>query len=255
MIRTLAAATLMAAAAAGMACADGMGEQDEVRIINDLPPANPGPGELIKRFPEEETNTEDSGRLFIEEEPVKKWGALIYSDAERRRIAFNANTEYTDEEGVTATGTMETILLVPQGVPVIDAASGMPVALSDIDASAPIYAWTSRIMTMSLPPQTAAQVVVVNAKEAEAVPSYVVVKELVTTDTDDGTVITVTDQDGNKWEASSEETEVTPYLTRNIVRLEDIKPGSRCMIWGETKASESAGIEQYNAKKIMLFAK
>ena len=85
-----------------------------------------------------------------------------------------------------------------------------------------------------------------------------VVKELVTTDTDGQTAVTITDQDGNKWSASAEKTEVTPYLTRNIVTLDDIKEGTRIVVSQgsetTTSGSESAGDADAYAAKVLVFA-
>lgn len=242
-------------AAAGTAMADTADAGQEIRIINELPPANPGPGEFIGRFPEEAGESGNEGELFTDDSPLKKWGYIASADANTGRIIFNSNETYTDENGTVHDSVMETVLNVADGVPVTDAVSGMPVSYDDIDKSAPAYVWTSRIMTLSLPPQTAAQAIVVNVPEGYTAPSYVVVKELVTTDTDGQTAVTITDQDGNKWSASAEKTEVTPYLTRNIVTIDDIAVGSRCMIWGSPVSASDSGLQEYEAQKIMLFAR
>lgn len=244
---------LITSAAAGTAMADTQNAGQEIRVINNLPPANPGPGEISGNFSGGYGDSGNGGELFTDDNPIKKWGYIASADETTRRIVLNSNESYTDENGMVYDSVMETVLNVADGVPVIDAVSGMPVAYSDINMSSPAYVWTSQIMTLSLPPQTAAQAVVVNVPADYQAPSYVVVKELTIADTNGSASITITDQDGNKWYASADEAEVTPYLTRNIVTINDIAVGSRCMIWGSA-ANENDSTE-YNARRIMLFAR
>ena len=67
----------------------------------------------------------------------------------------------------------------------------------------------------------------------------------------------ITDQDGVVWRAD-QDTIVTPYLTRNIVTLDDIDAGTRMIVsqGSETSTSgtEKAGDADAYAANIMVFA-
>lgn len=108
-------------------------------------------------------------------------------------------------------------------------------------------------MTMSLPPQTTAQVIIVNVPEDASAPMYVIAKEV----SRDGDAVIITDQDGVKWRADAD-SQVSPYLTRNIVTLEDIEAGTRMIISQDSETStsgtEKAADADAYAAKIMLFA-
>ncbi len=199
--------------------------------------------------------TEDAGEeeTYIDMQPVAKWGYIASVDEENQRISFNSNEYMVDEDGNQSETVMEIILHVPSSTPVLDGTTLMPVALSDIDTSAPVYVWTSMAMTMSLPPQTTAQVLIVNVPEDASAPMYVIAKDV--EKTDDGIIIT--DQDGVKWRADAD-TQVSPYLTRNIVTLDDVAVGTRCIVSQAsettTSGTEKAGDADAYAAKLMLFA-
>ena len=106
---------------------------------------------------------------------------------------------------------------------------------------------------MSMPPQTAAQVIIVNVPEDASAPMYVIAQKVENTD---GGII-ITDQDGVKWRADGD-TEVMPYLTRNIVTLDDIKEGTRLVLTQDsavtTSGTEKAGDADAYAAQILVFA-
>lgn len=199
--------------------------------------------------------TEDDGEedVYIEMNPVAKWGTIASVDEENNRIHFNSNEYFVDEEGNYTDTVQEIVLNLTDSTPILDAETLMPVQLSDIDLTANVYVWVSQAMTMSLPPQTAAQVIIVNVPEDASAPMYVVAKEV--EKTDDGVIIT--DQDGVKWRADAD-TQVSPYLTRNIVTLDDIEVGSRFVLSQDqeesTSGSEKAGEADGYAARIVLFA-
>ena len=198
----------------------------------------------------EEAAEEES---YIDMQPVAKWGYIASIDEEEHRINFSSNEYVVDEDGNYSDTVTEIVLNVPESTPVLDAKTLLPVALSDIDTSAPVYVWTSMAMTMSLPPQTTAQVIIVNVPEDASAPMYVIAKDV--EKTDDGIIIT--DQDGVKWRADAD-TQVSPYLTRNIVTLEDVAVGTRCIVSQDSETTTSGtekaeGADAY-AAKLLLFA-
>lgn len=135
-----------------------------------------------------------------------------------------------------ATGANNEILLniSPETI-IIDAVSGLPVAMENIALNSGIYAYIGEAMTMSLPPMTNAKVIIVNVAEDAKVPSYIKVESV--NKNNDGSITVISD--GGRLEATLDNsTNVFPYLTRNIVTLDDIKVGSNLVIWESTKIED-----------------
>jgi len=82
-------------------------------------------------------------------------------------------------------------------------------------------------MTMSLPPQTTPSVVVVNIPQDGAAPQYVVAADVVM-ETADGLILA--GNDGTQY-LIAEDVAVEPFMTRNIVTMDDIHEGRRCLVW------------------------
>ena len=206
----------------------------------------------VQRFPEDGTE-ETEAEEFIDMQPVSKWGHIASIDEENTRISFNSTEYVVDEEGNSSEVVNEIVLHLTANTPILDGTTLMPVALSDIDTEALAYVWVSQAMTMSLPPQTSAQVIIVNVPEDASAPQYVVVKDV--EDTDGGIIFT--DQDGVSWRADGD-TQVSPYLTRNIVTLDDIKVGTRLVLTQgsetSTAGTEQAGEADAYAAKLLVFA-
>lgn len=128
----------------------------------------------------------------------------------------------------------------PEQTKVLDAVDGLPTALSDITGDA-FEAYLGPTMTMSLPPQTTAELVIVNIPQDAQAPLYVTARGAVE-ETELG--MTLMTEYGAAY-VLTEETQILPYLTRNIVRAEDITEGSNCLIW----QNEDGAVE-----KLVLFA-
>lgn len=128
----------------------------------------------------------------------------------------------------------------PEQTKVLDGADGLPVKLEEITGDS-FEAYLGPTMTMSLPPQTTAELVIVNIPQDAQAPLYVTARGPVE-ETELGSVLIT------EWGAEyvlTEETQILPYLTRNIVRAEDIAEGSQCLIW---QAADGA------VEKLVLFA-
>lgn len=124
---------------------------------------------------------------------------------------------------------------------VLDAENGFPVDLGTIRAGDFIYACIGPAMTMSLPPMTTAEMVICQVPQDGRVPDYVRVRTMQQR-ADGGWTLTAAD--GTVYQIS-EDCQILPYLTRNMVRLEDVTEGSTCMIWTD---------EMGSVEKIVLFA-
>lgn len=159
-------------------------------------------------------------------QPVRVWGTVQRLDEDSLHLT-NSNPEDPCRD---------IILHLSQETAVVNAVSGSPMSASEIRDGETVYAWVGPAMTMSLPPQASAEVVVAGIPADFPAPRYYQVAsikpqpmlaiyprpaltrvELVTTD---GSELTIT-----------RESELLPYLTRQMVRLESLRPGSRILVW------------------------
>lgn len=125
---------------------------------------------------------------------------------------------------------------------VLEGVNGFPVEVRDIKEGDFIYAYIGPAMTMSLPPMTTAEMVVCQIPQDKSAPGYVKVKSMQQQETGDWNL---TATDGTVYHVP-EDCQILPYLTRNIVRLEDVTDSSTCMVW-----TDAAG----SVEKIVLFAR
>ena len=136
----------------------------------------------------------------------------------------------------------EIVLNLPDDVYILDASTGMPVALEDIEEGSEAYAYIGMAMTMSLPPQTTAEMILVNIPADSKAPDYVEVDSMVTDGDSGESVLTTTE--GVEY-MLSEDCNIFPYLTRNIVTLDDLTQGRKCLVWST---------DDNTAERIMVFA-
>ncbi len=127
------------------------------------------------------------------------------------------------------------------------AADGTPVSFADLKVGDPIWAYHSTMVTRSLPPQSAAYAIIAADPAATALPLYIKAAEVTKTEN----AVEILSEDGSYLIRATEETEVVPYKTRNIVTLSDIKEGSVFLAWAETVTMSLPGIA--TPSKIMLF--
>ena len=121
----------------------------------------------------------------------------------------------------------EMILTIdPENTVLVDGESGLPLELSDVEKGG-FVAYLGPAMTLSLPPQCTPEVVFTNVSEKEAAPYYAVIARKPVAK--DG-CLKVVAEDGESY-VIPDTAEIKPFRTRNIVRAEDIKKGSRCLIW------------------------
>ena len=143
----------------------------------------------------------------------------------------------------------EVLLRLPEGVPCVDAATGLPLDMSKVKDGDILYAWIGPAMAMSLPPQATALVVVGNVKPGTAAPQYYEI-----TGVDQTPAITIYPPpprtEVNLPVAGGEvlkipvSAQVSPWLTRQIVTLDDLIPGSQVLVW-----RDKAGA----VEKVLLF--
>ncbi len=109
---------------------------------------------------------------------------------------------------------------------VIDANTVLPLDLKARETDMVMVTYSSA-MTMSIPPQSYAFAIIGNIKSEMGNPIYTIVEEV--KKAEDGIVIVT--EGGSKEITVPANAEVSPYLTRNIVTLADVKAGSNVLLW------------------------
>ena len=161
--------------------------------------------------------------------PVRVWGTVTRLD-DGGLLVENPNEN----------DPLHTVILHGQEADCVDAVTGEPLALEEIQNGDTVYAWVDPAMTMSLPPQAAAKVIVGNIPADYAVPRYCEIASvtpqvmiaiypppaLTWTEVTaaDGTVLRITD-----------EAELMPYGAGGTVRLEDLIPGTGILVWSDAQ--------------------
>lgn len=124
---------------------------------------------------------------------------------------------------------------------VLEAVNGYPVALSELKEGDFIYAYLGPAMTMSLPPITSGKMIICKAPADFKVPEYIRVTDV--QKQEDGS-LKITGNNGNSYLAPADTT-ILPYLTRQMVFLEEVAEDRTCLIWSD---------EDHQVSKIVLFA-
>ena len=173
--------------------------------------------------------------------PVRVWGRLTkLEDGGLLVQNDNQNDPYR-----------EIILHLPETTPVVDAVTGLPLG-RELKNGEVIYAWVGPAMTLSLPPQATAEVVVANIPADFGAPQYyeiAQVERFYTTPTvGDFTPylceVIITTTDGRELAVTDGAT-LFPYLTKQMVMLDSLVPGSRILVWTDSQGAVT---------KVMLFA-
>lgn len=164
---------------------------------------------------------------------IRIWGPV--TKGEEGKLSID------NQSGVSSSG--EIILNVSdEHTYILDAVTGFPVALEDIKDGDTIYTYIGPAMTMSLPPMTNAEVIFTNLPADSKAPDFVEIKSMITDAATSKSILTATD--GTEY-TFSEDCNIFPYLTRNIVTLDDLTSGRKCVVWAD---------DQNVANKVMVFA-
>lgn len=114
---------------------------------------------------------------------------------------------------------------------ILDASTGLPVNAQQIEDGSEAYVYIGEAMTKSIPPQTNAWLIVVNVPEDMEVPEYVEVESVLTDADNSETVLTASDGTAYTF---AEIYEISAYKTKNIVTLDELTPGRKCMVWADS---------------------
>ena len=137
----------------------------------------------------------------------------------------------------------EFIINVSEETRILDAVNGYPVSLDALTSGETIYAYISPAMTLSLPPMSHGEMILCSIPADFKVPDYITVDAL--TVAGDGVSGTIRADNQTTYTVQSD-TQILPYLTRNIVTLQDLVKGRKCLVWTQSGSN--------TAYKIVAFA-
>ena len=136
------------------------------------------------------------------------------------------------------------VVIHPGDAPVVDGATGLPLDLEKVKEGDTLYVWTGPAMALSLPPQMSALVIVGNVPAGAAAPEFCeIARRAVSPAPGDKGNPTFALTGGETLEVT-DKTVYTPWLTRQIVRMEDLIPGARVLVWKDKDGA---------AEKVLVF--
>lgn len=110
---------------------------------------------------------------------------------------------------------------------VVDNQTGAASSIASILKDDKIYVYHSLATTRSLPPQTAAHVILTNVKENESIATLIDIESI--TEKDNGS--SAYSKDGEYIIHFFNETRVLPFKTKNILHYSDLTQGDRVLVW------------------------
>lgn len=172
---------------------------------------------------------------------VQVWGAL--------KKLENGSIQVTND---SAEGIRDIILHLNEDTLVLGAVDGMPISLDDLKDGDMVYAYASPAMTRSIPPQSAALMILGNIPADFRVPDYYQVTNFgmistmmtenniinATAQTDRGVTLTFSltdklDEAGQRQYIQKDGVIFTSYLTKKLVTVQDLIPGTRILVWSD----------------------
>lgn len=125
---------------------------------------------------------------------------------------------------------------------ILNGENGYPLEAEKLQAGETVYAYIGPAMTMSLPPQTTGEVIIGKIPADQKAPEYITAVSMTANADGSWTLVSA----AGKEYAVSADCRIMPYLTRQIVSLEDVEQGSNLLVWSD---------DQNQAQKLVLFAK
>lgn len=169
---------------------------------------------------------EKTGTAAKAEEPaeapafVRVWGKVSPWDGEGILLK-NSNPDDPLNE----------VVIHPGEAPAVDAATGLPMDLKTVKEGDTLYAWAGPAMALSLPPQVSALVIVGNIPADAGAPEFCEIAGwAVFPAPGDGGSAKFPLTGGGELEVTAK-TVYTPWLTKQIIRMEDLNPGARVLVW------------------------
>lgn len=145
----------------------------------------------------------------------------------------------TDEQDIQLNLSADTLI--------VNNETGATAALSDIKEGDKIYAYYSKAMTLSLPPQSACELILVGVGENTPASLH----EVGTVSTNEEGMTEVLTADGSMIIRMDDKTTYAPYKTKNIVTKADLTEGTRFLAWYDIVAMSYPG-QAYTQKVVIL---
>ena len=122
---------------------------------------------------------------------------------------------------------------------ILDGTTRMPVKPESIENGERLKVYTSAAVTASIPPQAGAKLVLTDIPEDGSAPFYAELAEVKR----QAGGYELTDTSGNRY-AAPDDCSIFPYLTRNMIYLDQLYEGADCLIWTDGNGT---------AERIMMF--
>ncbi len=150
-----------------------------------------------------------------------------------------ASIEVKPEDGETI------VLNVSDKTILLDNQKAIPVSIEDIKAGDTIYAYHDLMMTRSIPAQTPALAILTNLGDGAIAKLHMPEQMSIA----DGKASMLCDN-GSIWVRTTEETEFQPYMTKMLVRAENLRIGQPFLAWYDIVMESFPA--QANATRILL---
>ena len=173
-----------------------------------------------------ETEEETPARLG----PVAYWGTVTWIDEDSFLLDRGERDDLSDA-----------VVVHVGDAPCLDAVTGNTLNLDTLEDGDTVYVWVGPAMMLSMPPQSAARLILGNIPADYAVPQYYEITGSVITEA--SAVLSVAGSNDTVTVPAS--AQVSPYLTRNLVTLADLVPGTRILVWSDAKGTP---------EKVLVFA-
>lgn len=166
-----------------------------------------------------------------------KGAAIVKSPLENNQLLVTVNN-------------MDVVLNISEETLVIDSKTGLPASLSELKAGDAIFAYYSAAMTRSLPPQSHAIAIVTQVEKDKSHAEFFTVREIISRGDEE---VRALNKEGDLIATFSKENALTPYITKQIVTLDDIQVGTQLFVWydivalsypGQTLATKSVLVGQ-----------
>lgn len=123
------------------------------------------------------------------------------------------------------------VVIHPGEAPAVDAVTGLPLDLEKVKEGDTLYAWAGPAMALSLPPQVSALVIVGNIPADAAAPEFCEIAGEAVLPAPGGEGSARFPLTGGGELEVTGKTVYTPWLTKQIVGVDDLVPGARVLVW------------------------
>lgn len=162
--------------------------------------------------------------------PVQVWGTVTWMDEDSFLLDRGERDDLSDA-----------VVVHVGDAPYLDAVTGDTLNLDTLEDGDTAYAWVGPAMMLSMPPQASASLILGNIPADYAVPQFYEVTS--SRITEESAVLSVAGS--NETFTVPASAQLAPYLTKNIVTLADLIPGTRILVWSNSQGTP---------EKVLVFA-